>query len=548
MYNHHFQLDGTPFSIAPDPRYLYMSAQHREALAHLLYGVDAGGGFVLLTGEVGAGKTTVCRCFLQQVGAQCRVAYIFNPRLSAAELLQTICAEFAIELPADLAPGRTRELVEALNRHLLESHARGEHNLLIIDEAQNLSADVLEQLRLLTNLETNERKLLQIVLIGQPELRQQVQQPALEQLAQRIIARYHLGPLSAPDCRAYIVHRLAVAGARSSPLFSEAAMRAVHRVSGGVPRKINLVCDRALLAAYARKESRVDEALVKQAATEIFSKASAPRRRPLASAVAALSLLLVLGAGWAWFGKAPAWRGESTLPVQSAVAAPAISPRLEQSLAPAAAKVASIADAQSLARAAWSEEDGLPQLSKLWGMQEQAGKGDCPELAGVGLFCYRLQMGLGQARELDRPFLLKLKAAGEKWVLVRDMDALQARLETANGPAAIRLPQLEAASDLEVLTLWRMDPGFRVQLLKGMRGPDVDWLARQLAAWADSAADAKPQDSVMDAALINRVRQFQQVQGLGADGVVGPRTWMKLNAVAGLSEPRLQASLNLASR
>jgi general secretion pathway protein A len=235
--------------------------------------------------------------------------------------------------------------------------------------------------------------------------------------------------------------------------------------------------------------------------------------------------------------------------MQSAVAAPTIAPGLEKSLA-SAAGVAAIADGPSLAQAAWNEANSLSRLSKLWGLKEEAVKGDCSDLASAGLYCYRLQTGLGQARELDRPFLLKLKAAAgaDKWVLVREMDALQARLETANGPAMIRLPQLEAASDSEVLTLWRMDPGFRVQLLKGMRGPDVDWLARQLAAWADPASNARPQDSIMDAALIQRVRQFQQVQGLGADGVVGPRTWMKLNAVAGLSEPRLQASLNLASR
>jgi general secretion pathway protein A len=607
MYNDHFQLDGTPFSIAPDPRYLYMSAQHREALAHLLYGVDAGGGFVLLTGEVGAGKTTVCRCFLQQVGAHCRVAYIFNPRLSAAELLQVICQEFAIALPATSAPDRTRELVEALNRHLLASHARGEHNLLIIDEAQNLSADVLEQLRLLTNLETNERKLLQIILIGQPELRQQVQQPALEQLAQRIIARYHLGPLSVADCRAYIVHRLAVAGARSAPLFSDSAMRAVHQVSGGVPRKINLVCDRALLAAYSRNQARVNTALVRQAASEIFADGKVKSLRQVAGAAVAVLATLAVALAYAWRpqqGEA----GPATLAMPNAVAAataaagasPAVASALGTSAvtsgsatssatqsAPSDSAASSIKqstpgtlplaasgnapsglpmlDGAALHQLALGEEQMLPHLATAWGGRADGERAQgepavsnatCANLASTGLFCYRLRAGLGQARELDRPFLLKLKSpvatggavGAGAWVLVREMNGHEARLESRQGVARIRLPLLEAASAGEVLSLWRMDPAFRVQLTVGMRGPDVDWLARQLARWESGSVEAGIRDVQMDVKLVDRVRQFQQLQGLDADGLVGPRTWMKLHAIAGQREPRLQAPLNLASR
>ena len=186
MYTNYFHLKQAPFSIAPDPRYLFMSERHREALAHLLYGIGSGGGFVLLTGEIGAGKTTVCRCFIEQVPDDCRLAYIFNPKLTVEELLQTICDEFRI----DVSPtAGVKAYVDAINAYLLESHARGHNNVLVIDEAQNLSAQVLEQLRLLTNLETSERKLLQIILIGQPELREMLARPELEQLAQRVIAR-----------------------------------------------------------------------------------------------------------------------------------------------------------------------------------------------------------------------------------------------------------------------------------------------------------------------------------------------------------------------
>jgi general secretion pathway protein A len=228
MYQSYFNLAEAPFSIAPDPRYLYMSQRHQEALAHLLYGVNGGGGFVLLTGEVGAGKTTVCRCLLEQIPVSCDIAYIFNPKLTVAELLSTICAEFGIACPS----GNTsvKVFVDCINAYLLDAHARGRHTVLIIDEAQNLSAEVLEQMRLLTNLETNQRKLLQIILLGQPELATMLAQPELRQLAQRIIARYHLGPLTKQEVSAYVRHRLDVAGAQR-PLFPPALIQAREQSS-----------------------------------------------------------------------------------------------------------------------------------------------------------------------------------------------------------------------------------------------------------------------------------------------------------------------------
>ncbi|RYF71691.1 MAG: AAA family ATPase, partial [Comamonadaceae bacterium] len=209
MYAPFFGLQHAPFSIAPDPRYLFMSERHREALAHLLYGIRGGGGFVLLSGEIGAGKTTICRCFLEQIPERCRVAYIFNPKLTVADLLKTICHEFNIEVKHEgIGPATIKDYLDPLNEHLLRSHANGERNVLIIDEAQNLTPHVLEQLRLLTNLETSERKLLQIILIGQPELRTVLARPELEQLAQRVIARFHLGALNEAETRQYIQHRM----------------------------------------------------------------------------------------------------------------------------------------------------------------------------------------------------------------------------------------------------------------------------------------------------------------------------------------------------
>jgi general secretion pathway protein A len=280
MYAPYFGLSREPFSIAPDPRYLYMSERHREALAHLLYGVKGGGGgFVLLTGEIGAGKTTVCRCLLEQIPRRCTIAYIFNPKLTVEELLLSVCGEFHIPIARLKGPHGLKDLVDALNEYLLRTHAVGQNNVLIIDEAQNLSPDVLEQLRLLTNLETSERKLLQIILIGQPELRDMLERPELEQLAQRVIARYHLKALSAEETQRYIRHRLEVAGLATAVPFTETALKRIHDISRGVPRRVNLLCDRALLGAYARGRPAADERIVEKAAAEVFGRSPRDRRR-----------------------------------------------------------------------------------------------------------------------------------------------------------------------------------------------------------------------------------------------------------------------------
>lgn len=272
MYQQYFGLTQEPFSIAPNPQYLFMSERHREALAHLLFGLRDGG-FVLLTGEVGTGKTTVCRCFLGQVPPGCNVAYIFNPMLTVVELLRTVCDEFHMPYAQHLngnEAASAKDYIDPLNEFLLRTHAQGQNNVLIIDEAQNLSPPVLEQLRLLTNLETNERKLLQIILIGQPELRDILARPELEQLAQRITARFHLGALTEEETSLYIGHRLAVAGMVSAMPFGRKALRRVHRISRGVPRRINVLCGRAMLGAFATGKSEIDRKMVDKAAAEVF--------------------------------------------------------------------------------------------------------------------------------------------------------------------------------------------------------------------------------------------------------------------------------------
>lgn len=254
MYQQFFNFNASPFSIAPDPHFIYMSGHHQEGLAHLLYGIKQGGGFVALTGEVGTGKTTLCHCLLEQLPDNVDIALVLNPKLNAIELLATVCDELQITYDQDKQT--LKSLVDSLNHHLLEAHALGRKTVLMIDEAQNLSLDVLEQIRLLTNLETSKTKLLQIILIGQPELKQLLEKKELRQLNQRITARYHLSPLSYSDTKKYIEHRLIVCGG-DEKIFTHNAIKKVYKLTGGIPRLINILADRGLLGAYATNNPNV---------------------------------------------------------------------------------------------------------------------------------------------------------------------------------------------------------------------------------------------------------------------------------------------------
>jgi general secretion pathway protein A len=302
VYPKYFGLKEPSFSIAPDPHYLFLSEQHKEALAHLLYGAGESGGFVLLTGEVGTGKTTVCRAFLEQLPEGVDVALILNPAMTANELLLNICDEFRVPVPE--GERSVKPLVDLLNGFLLEAHANGRRPVLMIDEAQNLRPKVLEQVRLLTNLETTKHKLLQIFLVGQPELRRMLEREGLRQINQRITARFHLRPLSLDETGDYIRHRVAVAGV-DRPLFTARAVRRIHKVSGGVPRVINILCDRALLGACVTRANQVTPAIVAKAAREVqgdrMEVKPPPAARPAFAAAAALTLMLM--AGWLVYGR-----------------------------------------------------------------------------------------------------------------------------------------------------------------------------------------------------------------------------------------------------
>jgi general secretion pathway protein A len=537
MYNHYFQLTHTPFSIAPDPRYLFMSERHREALAHLLYGIGSGGGFVLLTGEIGAGKTTVCRCFIEQVPENCRLAYIFNPRLTAQELLQTVCDELHIDVAPGAGDTGVKGYVDAINRYLLASHAQGLNNVLVIDEAQNLSSDVLEQLRLLTNLETSERKLLQIILIGQPELRTMLARPELEQLAQRVIARYHLGPLLEAETGAYIAHRLAVAGAVGAP-FPPALTPLVHRLAHGVPRRINLLCDRALLGAYVENSPQVTRGIVRKAAQEVFADdpaaRRAPRRWPLLAG-GALACVALGAAAWQFMPQ----RAAQVAPV---VAGAAVKP------APIAPKpvVAPVAAPDAPLPTVKSENAALGALAGLWGpdFASLAGadaRATCEAALRANLRCHAGRGGLYELRLLDRPAVVTLHDGPRTgYAVLVGMDERSVTLGVDGRRERVDIAAFVARFGGEFTTFWRMPAAFRDVVAHGDRGPDVDWIAQRLAGLNSATAPAL--DAPLDARTKEWLRAFQAAQDLKADGVAGPRTYMRLNQLSNVVEPRLLAA------
>ena len=521
MYASYFGLRHDPFSIAPDPHYLFMSERHREALAHLLYGLGGGGGFVLLTGEIGTGKTTLCRLFLEQIPAHCNVAYIFNPKLTALELLQSICEEFRIEVPASAS---MKAYVDRLNAFLLAAHAAGRNNVLIIDEAQNLSAEVLEQLRLLTNLETRERKLLQVILIGQPELRAMLARPELEQLAQRVIARYHLDALTPAETEQYIRHRMDVAGLDRPFPFEARALRRIHEATRGVPRRINLLCDRALLGAYANSRPSVDRRTVGQAAGEVFGKAPAPALRHRTAWV--LGLGLAAGAGL--YAAALRVARDDDVPRPVAAVRPAThalpAARPASAVAVAVAAVAAATPAKLLE----DEDQAWRELAALWKVEPPQGNA-CAELAKQQLQCFTKNLNLALIRELARPGIVTLDAqqGAPRYALLTALTRDTATLRAAGTEQTVTLAALAARWNGEFATLWKAPPGYS---LRGEPAPQtIEWMQARLG----------PGGGETQAPLKERLRAFQLAHGLAPDGQAGPLTFMQLERAAGSGEPRL---------
>ena len=549
MYLSFFALHERPFTITPDPRYLFMSERHAEALAHLIYGVTESDGFIVLTGEVGTGKTTLVRSLLQKMPAEADVALVLNPQLTAREFLSVILKELGIELPENAESNRA--LIEVLNDYLLNAHANARRTIVVVDEAQNLSVEVLEQIRLLTNLETARHKLLQIVLIGQPELREMLARQDLRQLAQRVTARYHLMPLNADEATRYVDHRLAVAGALQ-PIFTARAKKALFQIARGIPRLMNLVADRALLGAWSQESRNVTPSMVRAAAREVSGElAPATPRWRYAIAAAAL-LVLVIGAIALWPRDRPkALEQALAKPVDTRAAAQVSNS--SASLLPAQAanpplEISIPADATSdvlpdlgewlmARRDKTGTRDAFATLFELWGqtLDSQAASA-CQQAVTHGLRCVADRGSLAILRQLNRPAIITLRNFnGEQHqVVLSSINAGALQLRLYEDSISVDAAQLEKLWFGEYLLLWRPPNDNLTSLREGMRNELVLWLRQSLTA--NQNVDAAPLDSTLfDAALVARVRDYQRSRRLTVDGLVGQRTQLMINSDLGIA-------------
>ncbi len=572
MYLSFFGLNEKPFAITPDPRYLYLSERHAEALAHLVYGINEAGGFVQLTGEVGTGKTTVVRSLLTETPRNAEIALILNPRMTAPEFLLTICEELGIGVP-DSATGSLKDLVDILSGYLLRAHGQGKRIVLVVDEAQNLAPDVLEQVRLLTNLETNTQKLLQIILIGQPELRDLLARTELRQLAQRVTGRYHLCPLLRQETSAYVLHRLRVAGA-TSDIFTARALAEVHRLSGGVPRVINILCDRALLGAYTQDRHRVTPAILRRSAVEVFGRRLLPRWLPWgASAATAVVLALAALALWqleaghilgrsvpgtahgtsaaggntraaggvshaARAGPLGGARAGSSVDASAAVlardpdgAAPPGPPSSAAiAVAPPGSNAVSLTKLLTEHASETDLDSAFGALFSLWGAHYVAGSVDpCTQALQQGLQCFTQRGSLAELRLYNRPAILTLTDASgaPHQVVLSGLGDELARIEL-DGAHAVRIADLSRYWYGEFVLLWRPRSQPVKPLSLGMRGDGVQRLRERLEHIEGMKSSAPPSD-LFDAELGRLVRVFQRSHRLTVDGIAGVQTLVVLN-------------------
>jgi general secretion pathway protein A len=524
MYKAFFGLKESPFSISPNPKYLYMSERHTEALAHLNYGLREGGGFVLLTGEVGTGKTTVSRCLRQQLPDDTDLALVLNPTLTERELMASICDEFKLTYTADAG---IKELFDLLRDYLLANRAAGRKTLLLIDEAQHLSAEVLEQLRLLTNLETDDAKLLQVVLIGQPELQQLLRQPLLRQLAQRITARYHLLPLCHDDVDAYVRFRLQVAGC-IQPVFTPSAIRTLHRLSGGIPRIINLIAERALLGAYAAGQAKIGDKVVVQAA---YDAMGVQDKGTSGWGVVAFTFcgLLMLAAGWL------GWQKWGVFPEQ-------LVHRVEVPVKlPPDAKLMKHFE-KSLQQAVYQDEAMLT-LYRVWGFEPTLEEANCDAASRVGLQCQQGTGGLDEVVALDHPAVVRLydENATEFYADLLRVDSKEADLLVDGESWTVSRDWLAQAWGDEYTLLWRLPKGGARSITPRSNKAEVQWLENALSR----AFKERPRKvSKFDDELAAKLKRFQETEGLKPDGVAGTQTLIRLNARSREPMPRLDRPLD----
>jgi general secretion pathway protein A len=551
MYLAFFGLAEKPFSITPDPRYLYLSARHADALAHLIYGITEAGGFVQLTGEVGTGKTTIIRSLLSRTPQNAEIALILNPRLSSGEFLLSLCEELGMGA-ADSADGSAKDVVDLLNRYLLRAHAQGRRVVLIVDEAQNLAPDVLEQIRLLTNLETETQKLLQIILIGQPELRRLLAREDLRQIAQRVTGRYHLDPLTRAETAAYVRHRLRVAGA-TADIFTKGALSEIYRVSHGIPRVINIVCDRALLGAYTQDLHQIPASLVRRASAEVFDHDVTPGWMPYL--VGGLAFMILVGSGallWRYvpgLHRVPA----STTAAAASPPAPVPTPTPTVAIPPAATPVSALDGApatvsllpQILAanRGATDPDSAFRELLALWKVKYTPGKIDgCSQVIAQGLRCLNQRGSLAQLRQLNRPAILMVSddAGAPYQIVLRQLGDTAAQLQIGEQIMTINVSELTRYWFGDFVLLWHPASKDVRDLSAGMRGSQVRQLRAQLYHWSGTNGPGVSDDEY-DATLVKLVEQFQRAARLQVDGIAGIETQVALDsALATPDSPLLQ--------
>ena len=600
MYTSFFGLSEKPFAITPDPRFLYLSERHAEALAHLLYGINEAGGFIQLTGEVGTGKTTVVRTLLSRMPQHADVAVILNPRITPAEFLLTICEELGLAI----APGdrdSVKQMVDALNRRLLAAHAEGRRVIVIVDEAQNLSTDVLEQVRLLTNLETPSQKLLQIILIGQPELRDLLDRNELRQLAQRITGRYHLSPLSKRETKGYVRHRLRVAG-HTGEIFTSTALAEVHRLSSGIPRVVNVCCDRALLGAYTQEQRRITAALVRQAASEVYGRRFAPAWIGWAAGSAgAVALTMLLFGGWhVFYRRSPQAVGDAALAARAApdpaeskgadaagsaadaaaglnvmpAAAPPVftastgsanagavsgagAPAAPLGMATSGIRTPGVATpgASSGARPSLyallaanavdtTDAAAYRRLLALWGTTLLDNRDPCGQAAKAGLACFDQRGSWAEVRMLNRPAILTLTDDhGKKHrVVLTTLSDQNATLTFGDHNEQIPLDEVSKAWFGDFTVVWRPKTRRPRLLSVGMSGEEVRWLRRSLNALQGPATEPVRSD-LFDRDLAVAVENFQREHRLNVDGIAGIQTQIMLEtALADPDSPLLLQS------
>ena len=554
MYHSYFGMREAPFSIAVNPRYLFMSDRHRDALAHLLYGVGSGGGFVLLTGEVGTGKTTINRCLLEQLPEQTDLAIVLNPALNAEELLATVCDELGIKYGNGDYTLKT--LTDKLHAFLLKNHQQGRQTVLLIDEAQHLRFEVLEQIRLLTNLETNTRKLLQIILVGQPELAEILARPELRQLNQRVSARFELEALDLEETQAYIRHRLQVAGLPAGQeLFPGNVVKAIYRRSGGIPRLINLLCDRMLLGCYGRNQLRVDMAMFRVATAEVLGVGDRrlwAGRRPWLLAV--LLLAAVLGGFGAWqyrlasIPQLPAPVASTPAPAPPPVPGalmpvPAPSTPAPESLPSSPEPPISPPGPSTPVQAPtgpldiYWEADFATALGHLALHAGVVGAGQdpgCDILFQQGWEClFRQVRTWNELLEYGRPVLLTLinEQRYQSFGILLSLSADRASLWVDSRAVEVPIVELASRWQGEFTLIWQAPAGYSRSLREGDRGPVVAWVARQFATLDGQSQPLTTE--LFNQPLTTRVKYFQREYGLSDDGVVGVKTLLKLQQALG---------------